>query len=352
MNFSNVDLKKLDKELSEFCEKNPTYGMFRVTVKDKIVFEKHVGYANIEKKTPFTSDSMFTFYSLSKPFCVIGLMKLYDRGLVDLDRHPSAYVPEAEGFDERVTIRHMLHHVSGLPDFEQTKEFKELHNTGYAHELREHVKEITKYPQKFAPGTDTQYANINMCLCALIIENVTGRSYSEYMKAEVFEPFGMKTAVVDDENLFIENRVQGYTYIDGEFKATEKSHDWMFGAGDIVGTLDDVYALNRAIKNKTMLKPETWQEILTAHPKNSFGCGCIVSDWHGKLTITHNGGAPSFRSYHKQIPEDDFDLILLINGVFLGGSVRIDLSEIIYSAFYTDNPTASEEKLELDKGYI
>ena len=191
-----------------------------------------------------------------------------------------------------------------------------------------------------------------MCLCALIIENVTGRFYSEYMKTEVFEPFGMKTAVVDNETLFIENRVQGYTLIDGKFKETEKGHDWMFGAGDIVGTLDDVYALNRAIKNKTMLKPETWQQILTPYPINSFGCGCMVSDWHGKLTVTHNGGHLGFRTYHKQILEDDFDLILLINGVFLGGSIRIDLSEIIYSAFYEDNPMASGEKLELDKGYI
>ena len=127
----------------------------------------------------------------------------------------------------------------------------------------------------------------------------------------------------------------------------------MFGAGDIVGTLDDVYCLNKAIKHRLLLKDETWKEVLSPSPINNMGMGCTVSDWHGKQRITHNGGHLGFRTLHIQLPEDDFDLIFLSNSGF--GDARWDISEMVYRAFYGDEDTIGEstgETVEMDKGYI
>ena len=351
MNFSNVDFEKLDRDISLYCAENQIFGMIRITLKDNVIFEKNIGYANIKKQIPFTQSSMFSFYSLSKPFCIIGLSKLRDRGLVDIDRHPSVYVPEAKGFYEGVTIRHMLHHVSGLPDFHMSEGFADKHPNGYPKNIRKQLSELVAYPQFFEPETHTKYANINMILCALIIENVSGMSYAEYMKKEVFEPLGMKTAVIDNESLYIEDRVQGYEISDGAVTEIERANDWMLGAGDVVGTLDDVYALNKAIKHELLLKHDTWQEILTPHWRNTFGMGCTVKEWHDKKTIFHNGGHLGFRTYHVQIPEDDLDLIILSNSGY--GMAREDIGEIVYSAFYDTNTKPSlTTSSELDKGYI
>jgi CubicO group peptidase (beta-lactamase class C family) len=347
---SKNKMAALREDLNAYCEKNHIFGVLRITQSENIVLEQNFGYADLETKRPFTKDSLFSLYSLSKPFCVLGLMKLCDKGLVDLDAHPSRYIPEAEGLDARVRIRHALHHTSGLPDFGQNKEFAEAHKPGTPERMREHLRLISAYPQYFAPGADTRYANVNMVLAALIIENVSGLSYAEYMQKEVFDPLGMKHALVDNEHLFHPDRVTGYELIDDEPRKIDRATDWMLGAGDLLGTADDVYALRNAIKDGLLLKKESWQEVLTPSPINDFGMGCRVHLWHGKKCITHNGGHLGFRTLHKYLPDEDFDLIFLSNSGY--GSAREDLGEMIFSAFFEKEKGAENEKIEMDKGYI
>ncbi len=347
---SKNKMAALREDLNAYCEKNRIFGVLRITHGEKIVLEQNFGYADFETKRPFTKDSLFSLYSLSKPFCVLGLMKLCDKGLVDRDAHPSRYIPEAKGLDARVTIRHALRHISGLPDFEQNKEFAAAHRPGTPERIREHLRLISAYPQYFAPGADTRYANVNMVLAALIIENVSGLSYAEYMQKEVFDPLGMKHALVDNEHLFHPDRVTGYELADGEPKKIDRATDWMLGAGDILGTADDVYALRNAIKDGLLLKKEAWQEVLRAAPINDFGMGCRVMPWHKKKCITHNGGHLGFRTLHKYLPDEDFDLIFLSNSGY--GSAREDLGEMIFSAFFEGEKDAENEKIEMDKGYI
>lgn len=342
-------LKNLDIKLKEYCQFQKISGVLRVTVKEKIEYQTSFGYANDQNKTEFTDHSMVTFYSMSKPFCAMGLLKLKDAGLIDLDSHPKKYLPEANGFDERITIRHLLHHVSGLPDFEQNVEFCSRYKPGTADKLREHLKLLMAYPSYFAPNTNSMYANVNFVIPALIIENVTGLAYSTYMEKEIFQPLGMKNAVVDNEKLFIKNRVQGYALKDGVRIPVEKSFNWLLGAGDIVGTVDDAYCLNTAYKNRLLLNEGTWDEILTPSPLNQMGLGNIILTWHGKRRINHNGGHHGFRTLHVYLPEDDFDIILLLNSGY--GNARNDIAEIVYQAFY-DNDRACGVCIEMDKGYV
>ncbi len=345
----NRDLSILDEKLKAYCEAEKISGVLRVTVKDEIVYQTHFGYADDQRKTRFTESSMFSFYSMSKPFCAIGLLKLMEKGAVDLDSHPKKYLPEAEGFDERVTIRHLLHHVSGLPDFEQNSDFCSRYKPGTNDRIREHVKILTKYPSYFAPNTDAKYANVNFVILALIIENLSGVAYAEYMKNEVFGPLGVKNAFVDDEKMFVENRVQGYDLKNGVRVPIGKSYDWLLGAGDIVGTLDDAYCLNTAYKNRLMLSRETWEKVVTPSPLNRMGLGNTVFTWHGKRRINHNGGHLGFRTLHVQLPEDDFDIIFLSNSGY--GNARDVISELIYQTFY-DSDATTGESVEMDKGYL
>lgn len=338
----------LDRFVTEYYAKNGNSGILRVTRKDTILYEGFLGFADREKRQPFSRESMFTLYSLSKPFLVIGLMKLREKGLIDIDRHPGCYVPEAGGFDSRVTLWHMLHHVSGLPDFSQTAHFPERYATGYPHELRQQLLELAKYPNEFAPGTKTMYANINMILCALAIENITGITYAEYMHREVFAPLGMATARVDSPNLVLPHRVTGYALSNGQIQPVAPCLNWMHGAGDIIGTVDDVYCLNKAIKHRLLLRPETWSEILRPFPGHSFSMGCRVTQWHGKERITHNGGHIGFRTLHIQLPEEDLDIIFLSNAAW--GDARTDLAEAVYAAYFQE--TEEAEVMQMDAGYI
>ena len=113
----------LDRAVDLYTEKSGFSGVIRVTIENNVLYERTVGYADWEEQTPFSPDSLFTFYSLSKPFCAMGLLRLYEKGLVRLDAHPSLYVPEAELFPRDVTLHTLLNHSAGIPDFVQTQAF-------------------------------------------------------------------------------------------------------------------------------------------------------------------------------------------------------------------------------------
>lgn len=88
-------VKALDEKMNEYCAEGKFSGLLRVTIKDNIVYQKCAGIENAETNAPISEKSRFTFYSLSKPFCALGLIKLADKGLVSLSDHPGKYVPAA-----------------------------------------------------------------------------------------------------------------------------------------------------------------------------------------------------------------------------------------------------------------
>ncbi len=345
-----MSLENLKKKIDEYSMREGFSGVICVTKKGKRIFDYSIGFADFENKIPFDNQSMFTYYSISKPFCAIAIMLLFERGLIDIDAHPKAYVPEANVFDSRLTIRHLMNHSSGIADFQQSNAFWDKKEFSYSSiNLRRQLPELGKLPAYFAPNTGGHYTNINFILCALIIEAVTGKRYADFMSEEIFAPLGMKTACVDERNKEIPHRVKGYELKNGNVVQVEKAYEWMFGAGDIVGTVDDLYCLNVAIKNKLLLTEKSWNEILTVSPVSGMGLGCTVYEWHGKTLIRHNGGSSGFRTLHMQLPDDDFDIILLSN---MGcGDARTHLPEFIYEEFY-DKSDSPKNNVEMDKGYI
>lgn len=119
----------------------------------------------------------------------------------------------------------------------------------------------------------------------------------------------MEHAQIDRNHLLIPNRVRGFE-LDGDgLCSVDRNLGPMFGSGDAVGDINDVYCLNKAIKEKKLLRPETWATALTPSPINSYGMGCGVTEWHGKRRINHSGGHKGFRTLHVQLPEEDFDII-------------------------------------------
>lgn len=354
-----VNISELDAAVRRYCDENKIFGVMRVTVGGSVVYDAKIGYADLASKREFDEKSMFTFYSLSKPFTAIGFLKLYDRGLVDLDEHPGKYLAEAKELDGRITLRQMLCHVSGLPDFEENRAFFEdpaacADEDGklpayYTRRILHDMKRLHELPLHFDPGTGGWYASVNIMTPALIIERITGRDFAEYMKNEVFLPMGMTSTQIDEPGKYVENRVTGYELTEsGEMVPIPPIADWLKGAGDMIGTVDDVYCLNKAIKNRTILRPETWETALTPDPHSSMGMGCTVTEWHGKRRITHNGGHKGFRTFHVQLPDDDFDVIILSNSGY--GDARNALTEIAHDFFY-----GADDKLgyipEWDKGF-
>ena len=206
----------------------------------------------------------------------------------------------------------------------------------YTRRILHDMKLLHELPLRFDPGTGGWYANVNIMTPALIIERVTGRDFADYMRDEVFAPMGMTSTLVDEPGRDVPGRVTGYELDDkGEMVPTAPIYGWMKGAGDLIGTVDDVYCLNKAIKHRKVLRPETWEMALTPDPHSSMGMGCTVTEWHGKHRITHNGGHKGFRTFHVQLPDDDFDVIILSNSGY--GDARNAITEIVHDEFYGED---------------
>ncbi len=339
-------IEKTDEYLKNYSKNNRLSAVLQIHIKDELIYNAAIGMADYENNIPFNKGSMFSFYSISKPFCAMGIMKLWDKGLIDLDAHPSKYLKEAQKLHPEVTLRYILQHRSGVPDFEQTEEFSNKYRTKDYKKLREHLTIISDYPNLFKPGTEHFYANVNYNILSLIIEELTGMDYKDYMEKEVLAPLGMKTALIDLPDLSVPNRVQGYGMENGRIIPVERYSDWMRGGGDIIGTADDMYCLNKAIKHRLLLSNEAWDLILTPNPVNNMGFGCTIYPWQGRNQIRHNGGATGFRTLHIQLPEDDFDLILLTNYGF--DDIRTVISDAIGEIFYGKSENMG---IEMDKGY-
>ncbi len=341
----------LREELDRYFAAHELSGMLRVTQRDRVLLRYQHGYADRETGEPFTEASRFKWYSVSKQLCAIGVMKLAEQGLFDFTAHPGKYVPEARGFHPGVNFARLLHHTSGIPDPYQTPEFRSSH-TPSLERLRKDVRELTAYPQEFAPGTQEHYINAGFILAALALENITGEDYGDFMEREVLAPLGMKNACIDRDGRAVPDRVQGYSRDgeDGPVYPVQPPMAWMRGAGDVLGTVSDLYCLNRELKAPRLLRPESWQLILTPEPLNHKGLGCTLTSWHGRRRVTHNGGHLGFRSLHIQLPEEDFDLIFLSNAGY-HNSGRADVAEMVYRCFFEED-AAAEEGPDLDKGYV
>lgn len=335
--------------LYEYAKKTDFSGNVRIISKGKTIFSKAIGFADRENKIPLTEDTKFRIYSLTKPFTAISIMQFYEKGLIDLDAHPSKYLPCAKVLDPRITIRRLLQHSSGLKEFtlpEDTHPLVRLDMKFFENALLE----LSKQPLDFMPGADKNYRNSNFAILSLVVEALSEMPMEEYLKKNVFEPLGMKTATCDIGNIVIKNKAVGYEKIGDEIlPARPLNMSLLLGGAIGVATLDDIECLHKEIKNPKLLKKETWELILTRADISSFGLGCAIGDWYGYVSYQHNGGHYGFRSLHLYLPEIDFDIIILCNSGY--GEPRGEISDKIHSIYFTqvNEPSSLEE---MDKGFV
>ena len=244
----NIPRSEFIDKLRKYADDFKLNGVLRVTIQGKTDLEECFGYADINTKEAIKPDSVFAFYSLSKPFCAIGMHLLKQNGSIDLDKHPSTYVPELKGLHNGVTIRKMLHHNSGIPDISPSMADTSLKAPSLV--LRSALNNLCKQDMQFTPGEGYNYINANFSLCALIAENVTGMPYCDFIQQNVLEPLGTKTARVYDDLNPRADMVNGMELLDGKLIHVPVGTFGMLGAGDISGTVDDVYRLNRIMKDE------------------------------------------------------------------------------------------------------
>lgn len=285
---------------------------------DEIIYEKGYGSANLEYGLPITPRSVFLVASVSKQFTAFAIAMLAEQAKLSLDDDIRTHVPEMHDFGTLITLRHLIHHTSGLRD-----EFDLLGMAGWRMDdviTKEMILNLA-YRQRdlnFEPGSEYSYCNTGYTLLAETVERVTGQTFRAWTTENIFAPLGMaQSHFHDDYRMVVPDRVQGYVK-DGEgFKKEVYSYQSV-GASGLFTTAEDLAKWVRNFKSAkvggaAVLEQVHERGLLTNGDTLSYAFGLGHGTYKGHRRVSHSGWHRGFRTYLIRFPDDDLAFILLGN---------------------------------------
>jgi CubicO group peptidase (beta-lactamase class C family) len=327
-------------------------GAALAVIKDgEVVYKRGYGIANMEYAVPITPETIFHVASVSKQFTAFAIDLLAEEGKLSLDDDIRKYLPDLPDFGKTITIRHLLHHTSGLRD-----QWELLAMAGWRLDdviTTEQILKTVRHQKdlNFEPGAEYLYCNTGYTLMAEIVEKVTGRSFREWTEENIFKPLGMtRTHFHDDHEEIVPGRAYSYEKADGGFKISVLSYATV-GATSLFTTVEDLArwvnnfeearvggpAVQEAMRRKGVLN--SGKEIPYAH-------GILVEEYRGQKTISHSGGDAGFRSYLVFFPDQRFGVVILSNLAELSPS---ELAYKVADIYLADRLGPAKPELEMPK---
>lgn len=259
-------------------------GVILVADEGRIVFKKAYGYSKLGDGKPFTIDTEMQLASVSKPFTAVATLMLIEQGILRFDDDIRQYLPELPY--RGITIRHLLNHTSGLPDYlNRPKVFEKyfgkkdyLTNEDLLRILSRH-----RIPLEFQPGKKHHYCNTGYALLPLIIERVTARSFADFMQENIFDKIGMKSTY-----LYSPTR-------HAKMLRENESRDGILGDKGVFSTVDDLFKWDRALYTDTLISQKTLQSAFErgftlGEQKFNYGYGWRIAETNfGEKIIYHKG---------------------------------------------------------------
>ena len=261
---------------------------------------------DISKETPFR------LASVSKTFTAIGILKLYERGVISLEDSILNFIPDLDESWRDITLHQLLAHQSGIPDFYNDFNAAAILPNGITNANT--VQFFAANPAlEFLPGTSEEYSNTGYLLLAEVIARQSGQTFADFMQSEIFSVIGMNSTYILDENAVITddtayNLAQSNLIFGDEFFAV--------GTAGQVSSMQDMVLFVKAFLAGDLLQPETQELMLQVHSSTVFeGYGYGILYFNPALTTYgHTGGNDGFRTIFVVAEPADAAVIILGNG--------------------------------------
>jgi CubicO group peptidase (beta-lactamase class C family) len=275
------------------------------------------GLADVENNVKATPQTVYRIASISEMITAVALLQLVQSGRLSLNASVRDYVPELPDQGEKISVRHVLAHLSGARHYKNAKEF--FNQTHYA-KLVDALEPFKNDPLAVKPGERFLYSTWAYTLLGLVIERVSGLAFHDYMNEHVFGPLNMTASTMDDYSAIIQNRARGYTLgRDGGLRNapfTDLS-DRFPGAG-MLSTVEDLAGFAMAFLEGNILDASLMQIMTTEHMTTSgmptgFGLGCFVRELDGRKIFGHAGTTPQASACLLIVPEERLAIIMLAN---------------------------------------
>jgi CubicO group peptidase (beta-lactamase class C family) len=300
---------KIDKLATEALEKSGVPSASIAVVRDgKIVYLRAYGSARLEPKTPATSAMRYSIGSISKQFTAAAMLLLQEQGKLSLDDKVAKFIPDLTRANE-VTIRQLLSHTSGYQDYWPQDYVMPmmLHPVTAAKILDTWARK----PLDFDPGTKWQYSNTNYVIAGVIIEKASGKPLLQFLQEKVFAPLGMTSVANIDEKKLGDTDPTGYMrYALGPMRvAPKEGPGWLFAAGELAMTAEDLAKWNISIMDQKLLRPASYRELEREAQLNNgmgtrYGLGVSLATEAGHRAVSHGGEVSGFVSESIVFPDE------------------------------------------------
>jgi CubicO group peptidase (beta-lactamase class C family) len=311
--------QKIDELISLYNKYDQFNGAALVAENGKVIYKKGFGLANMEWNIPNQPDTRFRLGSITKQFTATLILQLVEQGKLKLDARVSDYL---EGYRKdtgaKITIHHLLTHTSGLPNYTAQPGFSEtVSRNPYA--VDAFVKKYTSGDLEFEPGAKFNYSNSGYFLLGAIIEKVTGKSYEQALKENIFDPLGMKNTGYDHYDAIIGKRAAGYVKTPSGYRhAPYLDMTIPYAAGSLYSTVEDLFLWDQALNEGKVLSAKS-KELMFKPNLEDYGYGFVIKNTSlgpNKLAvpiIQHNGGINGFNTIMIRFVRDKRVLVLLNN---------------------------------------
>ncbi len=312
--------EKTDKvdELFTKWDSTVSPGAALAIIKDgQIIYQRGYGMADLEHNIPITPTSVFRIASTSKQFTAACIAILAQQGKLFLDDDIHKYIPELHVYDKPVTVRHLIHHISGIRDYLTLAELSGKADFDF-YTPEDSIEQLARQKRlNFTPGDDFLYSNSGYFLLGVIVQRVSGKSLNDFAQERFFKPLGMKnTHFHDDHTMIVKNRACGYSRTKQGYRISMTSLDHV-GDGGVYTTVEDLFLWDQAFYTKQLGK-ELMELLVTPGVLNNgkqldYAFGLRISDYKGLNTVGHGGSFVGFRSAMIRFPEQRFSVVCLAN---------------------------------------
>jgi len=292
---------------------------------NKIIKSNGYGFANLELRVPATTKTVYEIGSMTKQFTATAVMMLSEQGKLKLDDTITMFFVNAPPTWNKITIRHLLTHTSGIQNHVAVPGYVGVFKTNLFYETFPAKNEIIdlfyKLPTEFEPGETWAYDNTGYYLLGIIIEKVSGQSYWEFIDQHIFKPLNMSASRNTDTKSIVPNRASGYLWVDSFFQNQPVLWPFIgFSAGSIISTVEDLALWDAALYTEKLIKRSSLEQMWTPAKTNdgllapyNYGFGWFTDNYHGHRIIQHSGGTPGFSSVIYRFPDDTLTVIILTN---------------------------------------
>jgi len=299
------------------------------------------GYAQIEDEVPMRTCHLQYLQSISKTYMAVAVLKLYEHGGIQLDNPITDYLPVAYSRHisdaERITVRMLLNHTSGIPEYNFSAEYVTylLQHPDYEFTPSEYLGYIDGKPLDFVPGSRYSYRNTNYLVLALITDAITG-DHAEYIEKNLLEPLGLTHTYYRGDSGYLNYPLLANSYwdrysngiVENVSKLQRNNVASLIGDDGIVTTPIEAVIFLRSLLEGKLLSGSTLEEMKTwvrdSSDKPRYGLGLGHAEFQGEIGIGHSGGGIGAGAELRYFPDKDLYVFVGINlGTVTGSPLHV-----------------------------